>query len=280
MTGQASVTKWFLALPTQERERAWDEFLAKYAPLVLQVVQLFAHDQDQLHDCFVFACEKLKQDNLRRIRQFDVNGPATFSTWLRAVVRNLCLDWYRQQFGRPRLYRSIARLPKLEREIFRCIHLRGLGENEAFHTVEALYPSLTPSQFADCLVHIQQALSQRQSWLLATNAARTVSLSNPGRDMVGPNRETEIPDCDHDPELETSRSEYLAALRWALGHLSKQERLLVRLRFEQELTLEQIARITRLGDARAVQGLLHKAVARVRAQMTTHIAPPVSVKDS
>jgi RNA polymerase sigma factor (sigma-70 family) len=279
MSVYSKVSEWFPVLPAQDEEQAWDGFLDEYAPVILQVVHHFVRDQDQVHDCFVFACEKLKQDNLKKIRRFEENGSASFPTWLRAVVRNLCLDWYRQRFGRPRLYRSIARLPKLEREIFRCIHLRGLSETEAFHTVETLYPSLTPSHFADCLVHIQQALSHRQSWLLATSTPKIVSLSNPKSEFGG-DKELDIPDFDHDPEEEVSRSEYLAALRWALGHLSKQERLLIRLRFEQELTLEQIAQLTALGNARAVQGLLHKAVARVREQMTTHIAPPVSVKDS
>jgi len=279
MSVSSKVSEWFPALLVKDEEQGWDEFLDDFAPVILQVVNHFVRDQDEIHDCFVFACEKLKQDNLKKIRRFDENGPATFATWLRAVVRNLCLDWYRQQFGRPRLYRSITRLPGPEREIFRCIHMRGLSESEAFHTVEALYPALTRSRFADCLVRIEKALSHRQSWLLATSTAKTVSLSGPQSEFGG-SKEVEIPDLNQDPELEASRSEYLAALRSALGHVSKQERLLIRLRFEQELTLEQIARLTRLGNPRTIQILLQKAVAAMREEITAHVGTAVSVKDS
>lgn len=280
MNVYSKVSEWFPALLVQDEEQAWDEFLDDFAPVILQVVRHFVRDQDQVHDCFVFACERLKKNNLKKIRRFEENGSATFPTWLRAVVRNLCLDWYRKRFGRPRLYRSIARLPKLEREIFRCMHLRGLSESEAFHTVEAIYPTLTQSSFADCLVRIEQTLSHRQSWLLASSAPKVVSLSGAPFDSTLSNREREIPDLDHDPEEEVSRSEYLTALRSALAHLPKQQRLLVRLRFEQELTFEQIARLTRVGNPRTVQGLLNKAVIAMREEMTEQRSVPVSVKDS
>jgi RNA polymerase sigma factor (sigma-70 family) len=264
----------------QNEEQAWDEFLNEYAPLVLQVVQLFTHDQDQIHDCFVFCCEKLKEHNLKRLRSFDAEGPASFATWLRAVVRNLCLDWHRKRFGRPRLYRSIARLPVLDREVFRSIHLRQLSESETFHTVKALHPSLTPDGFAQCLIHIEKALSPHQSWLLTTSTPRMVSLSNSPADPAVSGREREIADSEPNPEEEASRSEYLAALRRALDHLPMQQRLVVRLRFEQELSLDQIANLTLLEGPRAVQGLLQKAVTAMREEITADISTPVSVKDS
>ena len=111
MSVHSSISAWLPALLSQEHERAWDGFLKEYAALILQVVYLFERDQDRIDDCFVFVCEQLKRDDLKRIRRFDTDGSASFSTWLRAVVRNLCLDWRRKRFGRPRLYRSIARLP-------------------------------------------------------------------------------------------------------------------------------------------------------------------------
>jgi RNA polymerase sigma factor (sigma-70 family) len=280
MSVSSKIFVWVPGVEMQGADEAWDRFLADYASLVLQVVHLFTHDEDQVHDCFVFVCERLRQDNLGKLRKFKPGGSASFATWLRAVVRNLCLDWLRTQHGRPRPYRSIKRLSGLEREIFREVHMHGLTESEAFQTVKTLYPSLDWPRFRDCLVRIEKALSPHQSWLLATASPRLLSLSSSPRNPHGLEKDTEIPDLDHDPEEDTARSEYLDALKHALEHLTKKERLVVRLRFEQQLTLDQIARLTRLESARAVQAILRRALDGMRQEMSSVIGGPVSVKDS
>ena len=152
MTVSSRISQILPALLARDGEEAWDDFLVEFAPLILQVVHLFERDQDRVDDCFVFVCEQLKRGDLKRIRRFETGRDASFPTWLRAVVRNLCLDWRRKRFGRPRIFRSIARLPELDREVFRCVHLRRQTENETLHTLQALYPSLTRPQLAESLV--------------------------------------------------------------------------------------------------------------------------------
>lgn len=277
---ESNITTWLPSRITLDYEKAWDEFLREFAPLILQVVHLFERDQDRIDDCFVFVCEQLKRNDLKRIRRFDASGAASFPTWLRAVVRNLCIDWHRKRFGRPRLYRSVDRLPELEREIFRCIHMRGLSENETFHTVRALHPSLTRIQLADGLSHIEEALNPRQAWLLTTSHPRLESLSGWSKGSKELGKEKEVASTGRDPEEEASRRERLAALRTALNHLPTQQRLLVRLRFEQELSLEQIAQLTQIGSPLKVQRALQKAVAAMREEMAAQTVSSVSVKDS
>ena len=280
MTVHSRTSEWVLALRAFDHERAWDGFLTDYAGLILQVVHLFERDQDRIDDCFVFVCEQLKRDKMRRIRRFDTKGPASFQTWLRAVTRNLCLDWRRKRFGRPRLYRSIARLSQLDQELFRCIYLRGMSENEAFHTVKALHPALSRNQLAVCLTHIHAALTPRQQWLLASSHPKLQSLSSPLKGATESNRNPEIEDSEPDPEEEVAQRECLAALRRAMSHLPSQERLLLRLRYEQELNLEQIARLTRIGTPFKVKRALERAEAALRHEMETNAEPSVSVKDS
>jgi RNA polymerase sigma factor (sigma-70 family) len=260
-------------------EQAWDTFLDQFAPVVLQVVHLYTQDEDQVHDCFVFVCERLRRDDLRKLRKFKPEGSASFPTWLRAVTRNLCLDWYRKRYGRPRPYRSITRLPKLEQEVFRAVHMQSLTESEAFNSLKVLYPALDWSVFRDCLVRIERALSSQQSWRLTASSPRLLSLSSSPRDPQGLEQDTEIPDLEHDPEDETSRRQYMAALQQALGHLTTKERLIVRLRFEQELTLEQIAQLTHLESARAAQAIISKALDALKEEISSVLADPVSVKD-
>ncbi len=149
-----------------EADDAWSAFLAEQAPLILQVVHLFERDADQVQDCFLFVCERLRRDGLRRIRKFREKGPASFATWLRAVVRHLCLDWRRHRDGRFRLPSAVARLPELDREVFRSVHLRGLTENETFH-------SLREEVFAESRGRREEALREEESSRAAERPAST-----------------------------------------------------------------------------------------------------------
>src|SRR5437868_11230231 len=110
---------------SQSRE-AWAEFLRQYSSLIFQTCQFSTSDADQAADCFLFACEQLSRNSFRRLLCFRPDGPASLSTWLSVVVRNLCLDWQRKRLGRPRLFRSIAKLPQLSGAVYRCRFEQGL----------------------------------------------------------------------------------------------------------------------------------------------------------
>jgi RNA polymerase sigma factor (sigma-70 family) len=257
-----------------DREAAWDRFLSEFAPLVLQIIYLFERDPDHVDDCFVFVCERLKRDGLRRLRRFDPSGPAGFPTWLRAVTRNLCLDWRRKRVGRPRPFRAIAGLPPLEKEVYRAIHLRGLTESEALQTVRLSFPQLTRVEFAASMARIEHSLSSRQAWLLASGRLREVSISSPAR--AGGDTPVQDPvDKGPSPEQNATREERARALRQALATLPKKDRLLLRLRYEQDLTLEEIARLTRIGSAVTAHRRIEGALDKLRAALAERDSPRV-----
>jgi RNA polymerase sigma factor (sigma-70 family) len=157
--------------------------------------------------------------------------------------------------------------------------MRRLSEREAFHSLKTRYPGLTSSQFADCVVQIERALSSRQSWLRSVSNPRHESISSTPRDPHGRERGADLPDLSQDPEGTAARREYLEALGRALDQLPAQHRLVVRLKFEQELSLAQIARLTGLDGPRAAQSLLHKTIGALHREITRDMEVPVSVKD-
>lgn len=263
---------------TQSADEAWAAFLGDHAPLILQVVHLFERDADQVQDCFLFVCERLRRGDMRRIRCFRVEGTATFDTWLRAVVRHLCLDWRRHRDGRFRLPHAVARLPDLEREVFRCIHLRGLSENETFHTLKALWPALTREQLAGAASRVAGTLSSRQSWLLLARRPRLQSLSDAPSEADPVGAEAGLVDPRPDPEQDALAHESLGALRDAIERLPPRDRLLVRLRHEQELPLEEIARLTGLSGASQVERQIQKALDVLRERMGAKGFAGLSVK--
>ena len=257
---------------------AWCAFLAEQAPLILQVVHLFERDADQVQDCFLFVCERLRRDGLRRIRRFREEGPASFATWLRAVVRHLCLDWRRHRDGRFRLPRAVARLPELEQEVFRSIHLRGLSENETFHSLRALWPALTRDELSAAAARAARAVDGHFSWLLLWRRPRMLSISAapPGSDPA--EGEAGLVDPRADPERDAEEHERNEALEASLAFLPARARLLVRLRFGQDLPLEEIARLTGLSGTSQVERQLRQALDDLRDAMTARGFPGVSVQ--
>src|SRR5678815_4850355 len=89
-------------LASPDPTQAWREFLETYAPVLRQVVRLIETDHDAAADCFVYICQELAAKGFRRLLRFKSAGPASFTTWLRAVARNLSIDWHRKRYGRVR----------------------------------------------------------------------------------------------------------------------------------------------------------------------------------
>jgi RNA polymerase sigma factor (sigma-70 family) len=89
-----------------ERERAWQAFVAAYSRLLLHVARSFGRDRDETMDAYAFILQELRAQDSARLRGFSRDGRSKFSTWLVVVARRLCLDFRRQQYGRPREVQS------------------------------------------------------------------------------------------------------------------------------------------------------------------------------
>ena len=253
-------------LRSSDPHEAWTRFLEEYSGLIFQVVRHLENDLDRASDCFQFVCEKLSEHRFRRLQQFKPRGPASFSTWLRAVVRNLCLDWRRREFGRERPFRSISRLSVFDQEVFKHVYERGVPAGETLPLLQSKFPEVTPERFAESRDRIELELTANQRWRLGVRSARRAR----GTRVTGEEVEAtplEIADPRPGPEALVILEERRATLSCALDRLSKPERLLVRLRFEQELTLEQIARLLDLGNAQRADRQLKAILARLREEL-------------
>jgi len=82
------------------RESAWKSFVAEYSRLLLFVTRKTTSDYDTSMDAYAFVLERLRENDLRRLRGYAADGRGKFSTWLVVVTRRLCLDAHRQRYGR------------------------------------------------------------------------------------------------------------------------------------------------------------------------------------
>ena len=248
---------------SRDPEEAWRLFLAEYSTTILNVVRHIEHSSETVPDCFQFVCERLSADSFRRLKKFRAGGPALFSTWLRAVVRNLCLDWRRKQFGRHRLFKSISRLSGFDQEVFRHLYERRVSFDEAFESLRSTFPNLTHAELNESAARIDKELTIRQRRLLDApplTRPTSVSWSESGSSH-------DFQDPAPNPEAQAVFAQRARALRRALAHLPQRDRLLIRLRFEQELTLEQVAKLLDLGNAQRVERQIKAVLMQLRKEL-------------
>lgn len=84
------------------KDEAWSGFVAAYSRLLLTVARTIGQEYDLAMDYYTFILEHLHQHDCARLRGYAVQPQSEFATWLVVVARRLCLDRYRQQYGRVR----------------------------------------------------------------------------------------------------------------------------------------------------------------------------------
>jgi hypothetical protein len=88
------------AEPTLDRLRAgdldgaWSTFVDRYRRLIFAQIRRATTEPDGVMDIFAHVCERLRENDLARLKRFafDPAPRASFATWLVAVVRNLIVD--------------------------------------------------------------------------------------------------------------------------------------------------------------------------------------------
>ncbi|NJD32316.1 MAG: sigma-70 family RNA polymerase sigma factor [Gammaproteobacteria bacterium] len=242
-----AVTALLERLSSGRGDAAWTEFLAGYSSVVVHVIRRCGVDADQADECFLHVCEALSDGGFRRLRSFRTDGPASFKTWLMAVVANLCIDWKRRENGRVRPFRSVSRLPDLEGQVYRCIFERRMTRTQCLHALRPRFPGLTEAGVAEINARLFQLLTPQQRWQLTV---RTPSLT-PVTYPVSPEDESpawQLAEPGPGPDELAEESQEQGKLQQALAKLSADQRLLLRMRYEQNLSLAEIARLTGQAD--------------------------------
>ncbi|MDB4871240.1 MAG: hypothetical protein JWL97_2244 [Gemmatimonadales bacterium] len=190
------------------REAAWDELIAKHTRLLLAVARSFGGDRDDAMERYAYVLEKLFESDFRRLRTFDAESGASFSTWLTVTSRRLCLDHHRNRYGRQR--------PTLndKNDLQRVVRRRILDSVSSDVDADSLSDSATISG------DVKAVIDERD-----------------------------------------------AALRRELVQLAPRDRLLLALRFEDDLSASQISRILGLPTPFNVYRRLNSVLGRLRAAL-------------
>jgi RNA polymerase sigma factor (sigma-70 family) len=175
------------------------------------------------------------------------DGPARFKTWLMAVVSNLCVDWKRKEQGRLRPPRCVSHLPELDQQVYRCIYVRGMSRTWCVQALAPRFPGLTEATVSEINARLFELLTPQQRWQLS---ARTPA-PKPIPRGAGPEEEDaawQVATPGPGPDELTEELQQQRRLQDALAKLPVEQRLLLRLRYEQNLTLVEVARLTGQSD--------------------------------
>jgi RNA polymerase sigma factor (sigma-70 family) len=223
---------------------AWVEFLDLYAPLIMHTAGQFEYEQDRVNECFLYVCEQLNDDGFRRLLKFNAAGKARFRTWLGSVVFNLCVDWHRHEYGRATLLPAISALPAFDQAVYRMVVEQGMDKEACFQSLRADFPDLTRDLIARAVARVWSLLTPRQRW--------QISVRNRGRKQARASSSQEylewLPDPAMGPDAEAEQRQAFESLQDAMSRLPAEHRLLLRLRFQEGLTLRKIAQLKYRGD--------------------------------
>ena len=244
------------AEPTLDRLRAgdvdgaWTTFVDRYRRLIFAQIQRATTEPDDVMDIFAHICERLRENDLERLKTFAFAGVprASFATWLVAVLRNLIVDWFRARDGRSRAQPPKSLTP-LGRRIYELVFLEHRSHREACELV-LLASGNTGLTSADCRRALREA--HRAAF---TGAAGTIAR---------PVAAAHFAESDAVTVDAAAAGDAGEALRLAMQTLDAMSQLVIQLFVVEEMPAADIAHVLGLGNAKAVYNKVYRGLAAVR----------------
>jgi len=241
---------------------AWMEFLDIYAPTIMMVAKRYAPDRDQANDCFQCVCEKLCENKCHRLLQFNPDRGAKFRTWLITIVNNLCIDWHRTIHGRPRPPTAIRKLSEMDKLVYKYKFEQNLDLDTCLRLLPVSHPRIRRQQLSDSVARIHKLLTSQQRWGLVFLSGRNRSgAGQTGREDHQPR---EIVEPGPGPDLLAQQLQERDALLHAMSRLTPQQRLLLRLYFQEKMPFKDVARIVGFADLHQARRQIQDVLAELK----------------
>jgi RNA polymerase sigma factor (sigma-70 family) len=249
-----------LELFRQDAPTAWQHFCEKYSDFIYTILTRSGFDYDEAMERFVYVFEKLCEQDFRRLKAIKYAGnDGDLTPWLRQVVKNLCVNWAWSVDGRKRLFGFVAEMPPRQQRVFQMYFWQGNTPFEIYENLRLEHDKTVElGDVFDALEEIFLHLSEKKLWRLMSNLNRmrkTLSLDYEDEET---GLKLDIID-ENAPNAETilQKKEIFQKLKSAFETLSTREKLVVQFRYENTMTIHEIAKMLGWEEREAVN--LHKS---------------------
>ncbi|MCB1024378.1 MAG: hypothetical protein KDB79_08310 [Acidobacteria bacterium] len=240
--------------------RAWDLFCEKHSDLIYGILRRMGFDHDGAMERFVYVCEKLCENDFRRLRDVKyVGDEGDLTPWIRQVVKNFCVNWAWSESGRKRLLSDAAEMPERDQRIFQLYFWQGKTPFEIYEALRLEHDKeVELGDVFDALENIAGHLSQKKLWRLISGIYRQRKMLSLDHSPAETGKAFEVIDTrSKNPEKELHTKEDSEQVKRALGTLSTREKIVIRIRYEEGLSFGEIAEMLNWESREAVN--LHKS---------------------
>ena len=253
MTASAEPT--LVKLRAGDLDGAWSTFVDRYRRLIFAQIRRATTEPDDVMDIFAHVCERLRENELARLKRFalDPAPRASFATWLVAVVRNLIVDWFRARDGRSRAQPPRS-LSTLGRRMYELVFLEHRSHREASELV-LLANADTGVTAGDCRHALREAHRAALMGAVGTRARPVAAV--PIDEWVASTADA------------SSVDDAGEALRLAMQALDAESQLIIQLFVVEEMPAAGIAHVLRLGNAKAVYNRVYRGLAIIREALAS-----------
>jgi RNA polymerase sigma factor (sigma-70 family) len=246
-------------------ESAWHAFVTRHSGILIAILRRYIFDQDDVRSVYVDVLAELRRGKLAEFA-----GRSSLSTWLACIARGAAVDHLRHNLGRREEPAGLADLDQRQREVFRLYYIEGRAYEDVrlrLHQAGQLADGIS---LAEILADIESRLNDRTLRRLAWDLHATSVGAASGRlleyldDAAVAEAEAttaHAPDAALIAREARRRIEGILAL---VDELPEEERTVLRLRFDQGWTAEQIADELAIPGRRRVYTILDRALARLR----------------
>jgi RNA polymerase sigma factor (sigma-70 family) len=249
---------------------AWHEFLGLYAGLVYRVVRRFllAEDEDEVRTVYVDVLKSLYDGGIA-----DYRGTALVSSWLFVYTRSHAMDYYRKRFGRERPPRNIEKLGEYDRKVLELYFVEKLPLEIVVSVLGWCGMSTAVDEIVLAVQRIEKTLTRRYLDKLDNEyQAQRYNLDSGRalRYLLDLRVEYEEKTSGNRPDralLENEARETAHKVRSAIASLDKEERRVLRCRYQFGWTARRIARELKLKSQRQAFYRIDKALNRLRGML-------------
>lgn len=244
---------------------AYPELLDRYSPDLVHMIRRHMRDADDVMEVYTTVCERLRANDYQSLRRFRSDG--VLLPWLAVVAANACRDQFRKKRASSVPNSVLAQLDEREQLVFRYHFRERMCSDDIAEIISGKHGiPCTVVSVHEAIAWINDLLSTKKRWLLlcALNANRpALSIDDLGESGFQPAAPDEFVAMD-----EAARErEQLACLSAALKSLGPDDRLMVMLRFEQDMTASQIADVMRIESHKHVYTRLRTIMGRLRRNL-------------